>query len=97
MILKNFNKAFESKARLGIMSSLMVNETLSFKELKELLGLTDGNLATHMRALENAGYITTEKNFVGRKPLTTYQMTEEGRKAFCDHLDALEEFIKNTE
>lgn len=94
MFLENFNKAFESKARLGIMSALLVNDSLNFNSLKELLQLTDGNLATHLRSLEEAGYINVQKSFVGRKPNTLYQITEAGRTAFEDHLNVLETFLK---
>lgn len=94
-LLAQFNKAFESKARLNIMSILMVNDTQSFNALKELLGLTDGNLATHLRALEESGYVAVQKQFIGRKPNTTYSATVTGRQAFSDHLNALEEFIRN--
>ncbi|MFD2570748.1 winged helix-turn-helix domain-containing protein [Spirosoma soli] len=94
-LLSQFNKAFESKARLNIMSVLMVNDSMSFNGLKELLGLTDGNLAAHLRALEEAGYVAVQKQFVGRKPNTTYSATDAGRQAFSEHLNALEEFIKN--
>jgi DNA-binding MarR family transcriptional regulator len=94
-MLEHFNKAFESKARLGIMSVLMVNEALSFNTLKELLNLTDGNLATHLRALEEQGYLNVQKQFVGRKPNTTYAATTEGRQAFTNHLNALEAFIRS--
>lgn len=87
------NKAFESKVRLGIMSVLMVNESVDFSTLKSLLELTDGNLASHARALEEMGYIQTEKRFVGRKPNTTYAVTKAGSKAFKEHLQALEEFF----
>lgn len=76
------------------MSVLLVNESLSFNALKELLQLTDGNLATHLRALEETGYVSVSKQFVGRKPNTTYTATDAGRQAFADHLNALEEFIK---
>ncbi len=93
-MLENFNKAFESKARLGIMSALMVNEFLSFNALKELLNLTDGNLATHLRSLEENNYIGVQKQFLGRKPNTTYSATTAGRKAFEEHLTDLELFIK---
>ena len=93
-MLEHFNKAFESKERLGIMSVLMVNEALSFNALKELLNLTDGNLATHLRALEEQGYLSVQKQFIGRKPNTTYAATTEGRLAFTNHLNALELFIK---
>lgn len=93
-LLQNFNKAFESKARLGIMSVLMVNEAVSFNSLKELLSLTDGNLATHLRSLEEAGYVEFKKEFIGRKPSTIYSVTETGKQAFNDHLNELEKFIK---
>ena len=91
----NFNKAFESKARLGIMSVLMVNDLVDFSTLKNLLQLTDGNLASHIRALEDLQYITVNKQFVGRKPNTTYSVSELGKKAFNDHLNALENFLKS--
>ena len=94
-LLSQFNKAFESKARLSIMSVLLVNESLSFNALKELLSLTDGNLATHLRALEESGYLAVQKQFIGRKPNTTYSATDTGRQAFADHLNALESFIKS--
>lgn len=94
MILEKFNKAFESKARLGIMSVLMVNETLSFSALKELLNLTDGNLATHLKALDEAGYVSFVKEFIGRKPNTNYTVTPEGKEAFEKHLNVLEKLIK---
>ncbi|PLK45691.1 transcriptional regulator [Emticicia sp. TH156] len=95
-LLQNFNKAFESKARLGIMSVLMVNDDVSFNAMKEILSLTDGNLATHLRALEEANYISFRKEFVGRKPNTVYSATELGKKAFNEHLNELEKFIKGT-
>ncbi|TXK52643.1 transcriptional regulator [Pontibacter qinzhouensis] len=93
--LENINKAFESRARLGIMSVLMVEERVDFNTLKETLQLTDGNLASHLRALEEANYLRVEKQFVGRKPNTTYQATEAGKSAFKEHLDALEQLILN--
>jgi predicted ArsR family transcriptional regulator len=93
--LDNINKAFESRVRLGIMSVLMVEDRADFTALKEALQLTDGNLASHLRALEEAQYLRVEKQFVGRKPNTTYQATETGRQAFRDHLDALEQLILN--
>lgn len=93
-LLTHFNKAFESKARLSIMSVLVVNESMNFNGLKDLLALTDGNLSTHLRALEDAGYVLVQKQFIGRKPNTTYQTTDAGRAAFTEHLNALEEFIK---
>lgn len=93
-LLVNINKAFESKVRLGIMSVLMVNEQLDFNSLKELLDLTDGNLASHLKSLEELEYVTVLKQFIGRKPNTTYRATEPGKKAFEAHLHALEKLIR---
>jgi len=76
------------------MSVLMVNDAADFNTLKELLGVTDGNLASHTKALETENYITIEKQFIGKKPNTTYIATKEGRKAFRDHIDALEKLIQ---
>lgn len=92
--LIGFNKAFENRARLGIMSVLMVNDTVDFTTLKQWLELTDGNLASHTHALEELGYIACEKRFVGRKPNTTFRATLKGREAFQEHLAALEQFVK---
>jgi DNA-binding MarR family transcriptional regulator len=91
--LKDLNKDFESRARLGIMSVLMVEEAVDFTFLKETLQLTDGNLASHLRALEQASYLSVEKQFVGRRPNTRYTVTAEGIEAFKNHLDALERLI----
>lgn len=91
--LTGLNKAFESRVRLGIMSVLMVNDTADFATLKRLLDLTDGNLSSHARTLEDAGYIACEKRFVGRMPNTMYRATLKGREAFKEHLAALEEFV----
>lgn len=93
-ILEQLNKAFESKARLGIMSVLLVNDQVDFNHLKELLQLTDGNMASHLKALEELQYILVQKQFIGRKPNTTYQATELGKQAFKEHLNALERLIK---
>lgn len=90
----NYDKAFENVIRLRIMSILMVNEQYDFNSFKELLEVTDGNLASHLRNLENAEYIRVEKTFAGRKPLTNYLATKEGKKAFQSHLDFLENLIK---
>lgn len=91
--INGINKAFESRVRLGVMSALAVNDTLDFNALKEFLDVTDGNLASHLKALEKEGFISVEKSFVGRKPNTKYYMTQEGRKAFNNHLNALEQLI----
>jgi predicted transcriptional regulator len=93
-LLVNFNKAFESRVRLGIMSVLMVNQSVDFNTLKELLILSDGNLASHIRALEEVRYITVNKQFIGRKPNTTYSASKEGKKAFHAHLKELETLIR---
>jgi len=93
-IISNLNKAFESRIRLGIMSILSVNEYADFNTMKQLMELTDGNLASHLKALEGLGYIQSTKQFIGRKPNTQYHITEEGRKSFQEHLDALESLLK---
>jgi DNA-binding MarR family transcriptional regulator len=93
-IIYSLDQEFESRVRLGIMSILMVNDTAEFKTLKELLELTDGNLSSHLTALEKAGYIQVKKQFIDRKPNTTYTVTRQGRKAFEDHLKVLETLIK---
>lgn len=96
--MKNFihhlNKAFENRIRLGIMSILSVNEKVSYNRLKELLEVTDGNLASHLKALEKEEYILVTKQFEGRKPLTTYEVSKSGKHAFKAHLDALEQLLK---
>ena len=88
------NKAFDSRVRLGLMSILVVNDWVSYKEIKETLNLTDGNLASHVAALEKLKYIEVKKQFVGKKPQTTYKTTRSGRKAFADHIDGLEKILK---
>lgn len=93
--IKDLNKAFESRIRLGIMSLLMVNDSLDFNALKEMLDTTDGNLASHTAALEKLEYILISKQFIGKKPNTTFSATVNGKKAFNDHLDALETLLKN--
>jgi len=91
----DLHKAFESRIRLGIMSALAVNDNLDFNSLKEYLDVSDGNLATHMKSLEKEKFIGIKKSFVGRKPNTKYFMTKNGRKAFDEHLKALELIIKS--
>jgi DNA-binding MarR family transcriptional regulator len=88
------DKAFENRVRLQIMSVLMVNENYDFTSLKELLEVTDGNLASNLKALEKEEYIVIQKSFVGRKPNTNYQASPKGRKAFQEHLAALEQLIQ---
>jgi predicted ArsR family transcriptional regulator len=94
-LLDNLDKAFESRVRLGIMAILMVNEQVDFTQLKELLDVTDGNLASHLKQLEASSYVVVSKQFVGRKPNTTYAATSEGKLAFHNHLKAIENLIKN--
>ena len=93
-IITKLNKKFDNKTRLGIMSLLLVNEWVEFKFFKEMLGLSDGNLASHIKTLEAAKYIRVKKEFVGKKPQTSYAVTAAGKKAFNDHLDALEALLK---
>jgi DNA-binding MarR family transcriptional regulator len=93
-LIDNLSKAFESRVRLAAMSVLMVNEAMDFNSLKELLAVTDGNLATHMAVLEREGYVRVQKRFVGKKPHTTYVATSAGRAAFGEHVDALERLIR---
>lgn len=93
--ISNLQKVFESRIRLGIMSALMVNDKLDFNALKDLLDLTDGNLASHLKALEQQEIIVVSKQFVGRKPSTTYTSTDIGKNLFRQHLAALEELINN--
>lgn len=94
-IILHINKAFDHRIRLGIMSVLMVNEYADFNTLKELLGATDGNLASHTKSLEKVAFIKVEKQFIGRKPNTKYYATELGKQEFKKHIDALEKLIKN--
>lgn len=92
--INNLNKVFDNRIRLGIMSALMVNVEQSYNDLKELLQITDGNLASHIKTLEDNGYVKVQKGFIGRKTNTTYAVTKIGDKAFRQHLDALEKMIK---
>tara|TARA_R110002020_G_scaffold174704_4_gene366244 strand:- start:37044 stop:37340 length:297 start_codon:yes stop_codon:yes gene_type:complete len=87
-------KAFENRIRIGIMSALSVNDSVDFNSLKEYLDSTDGNLASHLKGLENEGYIVAEKSFAGRRRNTSYCITEKGRIAFTEHLKTLEKIIR---
>ena len=94
-ITDRLNKAFDNKTRLGIMAILMVNDWVDFSTLKERLGgIADGTLASHIKALEKVEYIDIRKQFIGKKPNTSYSASKIGRKAFNDHLDALEALLK---
>ncbi len=97
--MKNYitelNKAFESRVRLGIMSILMVNDFVDFGTLKEQLQITDGNMASHLSALEKLQYIDVKKQFIGKRPNTSYTATPAGKKAFIEHLAGLEKLINS--
>jgi DNA-binding MarR family transcriptional regulator len=92
--IENLNKVFDSRIRMGVMSILMLNDGMNFNDLKQLLNLTDGNLASHLINLEENGYIKVHKGFIGRKTNTTYSISKSGEKAFKEHIDALESIIK---
>ncbi len=92
--LADFNKVFESRVRLGMMSLLVVQEQVDFGQIKENLQLSDGNLASHMAALEKMGYVEVRKQFIGKKPNTTYAITALGNQAFVEHLASLEKLIQ---
>ncbi|MFO7655849.1 MAG: transcriptional regulator [Bacteroidales bacterium] len=94
-IISNLNKNFESRVRMGIMSVLMVNDYVDFITLKELLDITDGNLSSHISALEKNNLIKVTKQFIGKKPNTRYEATEIGCKAFKEHLDFLDRLLKS--
>lgn len=93
--LEQLNKVFDSRIRIGIMSALIVNEDINFNDLKALIDATDGNLATHLKTLEEHKFIKVEKGFIGRKTNTVYSITRAGEKAFRSHLEALEKIIKS--
>ncbi|HRF26274.1 MAG TPA: transcriptional regulator [Ferruginibacter sp.] len=94
--ISNLNKLFDNRIRLGIMSALMVNGEMSFNDLKELLDTTDGNLASHLKSLEDNKVLKVHKGFIGRKTNTTYSLTKSGDKLFREHIDALEKMIRAT-
>jgi DNA-binding MarR family transcriptional regulator len=91
--LPNLDRIIHERMRLGIVSALAVNESLTFNELKKLLQTTDGNLSVHARRLEEAEYVECTKSFEGRMPKTEYRLTVAGRKAFERYLDHLEALI----
>jgi len=93
--ISGLNKFFENRVRLGIMSVLMVTDSCDFNNLKETLDVTDGNLASHLKNLEENDLIRVNKQFLGRKPNTSYSITEKGSKLFQEHLKALEDIIKS--
>src|SRR5210317_1692737 len=94
-LISDLNKAFDNKVRLGIMSVLVTKNESDFNGLKEILDVTDGNLASHLKALEKENYIEVVKQFIGRKPNTKYLVTRSGKLAFQKHINALEMLISN--
>ncbi|UCG61362.1 MAG: transcriptional regulator [Candidatus Zixiibacteriota bacterium] len=93
-IIAQINKVFENKTRLGVMSALMVNTSIDFTDLRDLLGITDGNLASNIYLLERLKYLKVKKRIIARKMRTSYSITESGRRAFLEHLKALESLIE---
>jgi len=91
---RSLDRIIHERLRLGIVGALAVNETLTFKELKKILGTTDGNLSVHSRKLEEAGYVDCEKKFEGRLPRTEYRLTSKGRAAFENYLTHMESLIR---
>jgi len=96
-IIEKLNKAFDNRIRLAVMSALSVNDSMDFNSMKQMLNVTDGNLASHIAALEGQAYVKVTKKFIGKKPQTTYALTASGRKAFTEHIDALEQLIKQSQ
>jgi len=92
--IDSLQKAFESRVRLGVMSILILHDWVEFVELKDYLKVTDGNLASHLSALEKLNFIQSRKQFIGNKPNTSYAATKLGRESFRNHLNALESLIK---
>lgn len=95
-LVQGLDRLVHERTRLGIVSSLAVADSLSFAELKATLGISDGNLSSHARKLEDAGYIDCEKQFLGRRPLTTYSLTAAGREALARYLAHMEALIHAT-
>jgi DNA-binding MarR family transcriptional regulator len=89
----DLDRVIHERLRLGILSALAVNNSLSFNELKQILKTTDGNLSVHARKLEDADYVSCEKSFAGRVPRTEYKITAIGRRALERYLDSMEQVI----
>ncbi len=90
------DRVIHEKGRLAIMSMLAASAELSFTELRDALGMTDGNLTTHIKALQQEGYVSVAKSFKEKRPLTTCSLTTTGRKAFAEYIDLLEKIVKQT-
>mgnify|MGYP001172365478 CR=1 FL=1 len=93
-MIDRLNRSFESRVRIGIMAVLVVNDWVDHATLRRLLEVTDGNLASHLNGLEQAGFVQVRKRFVGKRPNTSYRVTASGRSAFQAHLDAIQELLK---
>ena len=91
---QDIDRLIHERMRLGIVSALAVNDSLTFNDLKRLLSITDGNLSVHARKLEDAGYVACTKSFEGRMPKTEYRLTVEGRSALERYLDHMEALIR---
>jgi DNA-binding HxlR family transcriptional regulator len=96
-VIAHLNPVFENRVRLGIMSVLLVGDAKDFMTLRALLDVTDGNLASHLKVLEEHRYVKVRKEFVRRKPQTSYMVTETGRRAFQNHMEGLEKLIRSTQ
>jgi len=92
--IEKLDRVIHERGRLAIMSLLAAAESMSFTELKETLGMTDGNLSVHMRTLDESGYVAVEKSFVNRKPRTQFSLTPAGRQAFEAYIRTLEEIVR---
>ena len=90
------DRVIHEKGRLAIMSMLAASPELSFTELRDALSMTDGNLTTHIRALQEIGYVAVSKSFQNNRPLTTCSLTTAGRKAFAEYINLLEQIIRQT-
>lgn len=94
--IEDLNKAFDNRVRLGIMTILLTQDWCDFTTFKEILGLTDGNLASHIKALEEDKYIEVRKSFIGKKPNSSYRATKLGKKSFLHHIETLQNIIKKS-
>ena len=90
------DRVIHEKGRLAIMSMLAASAELSFTELREALEMTDGNLTTHIRTLQEAGYVSVTKSFQNKRPLTTCAMTPQGKKAFANYINLLERIVQQS-
>ena len=90
------DRVIHEKGRLAIMSLLAASPQLSFTEIRDTLGMTDGNITAHVRTLQESGYISVTKEFKGGRPLTTYALTSEGRQAFTAYINLLEQIVQQT-